>query len=485
MCVTPPERKTSSNPSRNASLAASSSSSSSRRLSRISAGGSARAAARAAEARVSCTYTLSSERAGVGRLVTSAPDAACATKSGGSVVPSPANASRGTEISESEISGGAGAGAARVASSTRSTQSGAHPLGATSARSTSASSARRSRVSPSRSARSDAETASCAAASKNAYAASASSFSSSSDARRSGWRANAASTACVVERSSWTRDASRSAMRAERGFWCGQFVRGNAFCRCRRKARVCLFRTVAARRRRERLKKSDGHRSHWPSCAKTVPALTTGDFRGTGGPARGPRARGERDAPFTTSGVMRLNGARQCGARACSTPFALDPVSRSVSSRSWKASQTRLSSAPTKGSPGRCPRAGARASCAASDVPTPGACTTSQSRSDGASDDAPSRRTASSSIVERGGDDAKSGEPSEFYRKRKTNKQPIATRRFVNCRVPRADASAKKKPSTPPARREARPPRPPPLASDRAARGIHIAPAVVSARRVS
>lgn len=274
-------------------------------------------------------------------------------------------------------------------------------------------------------------------------------------------------------------------MRAERGFWCGQFVRGNAFCRCRRKARVCLFRTVAARRRRERLKKSDGHRSHWPSCAKTVPALTTGDFRGTGGPARGPRARGERDAPFTTSGVMRLNGARQCGARACSTPFALDPVSRSVSSRSWKASQTRLSSAPTKGSPGRCPRAGARASCAASDVPTPGACTTSQSRSDGASDDAPSRRTASSSIVERGGDDAKSGEPSEFYRKRKTNKQPIATRRFVNCRVPRADASAKKKPSTPPARREARPPRPPPLASDRAARGIHIAPAVVSARRVS
>lgn len=270
-------------------------------------------------------------------------------------------------------------------------------------------------------------------------------------------------------------------MRAERGFLCGQFVRGNAFGRCRRKGRVCSFRTVAARRRRERLKKSDGHRSHWPSCAKTVPALTTGDFRGTGGPARGPRARGEKDAPFTTSGVMRLNGARQCGARACSTPFALDPVSRSVSSRSWKASQMRLSSAPTKGSPGRCPRAGARASCAASDVPTPGACTTSQSRSDGASDDAPSRRTASSSIVERGGDDAKSGEPSEFYRKRKTNKHdaselPRAARRRVR---------AEKKPSTPPARREARPPRPPPLASDRAARGIHIAPAVVSARRVS
>ena len=62
---------------------------------------------------------------------------------------------------------------------------------------------------------------------------------------------------------------------------------------------------------------------------------------------------------------MRLNGARQCGASACSTPFALDPVSRSVSSRSWKASQKRLSSAPTKGSPGRCPRVGARASCAA------------------------------------------------------------------------------------------------------------------------
>lgn len=159
--------------------------------------------------------------------------------------------------------------------------------------------------------------------------------------------------------------------------------------------------------------------SHWPSCAKTVPALTTGDFRGTGGPARGPRARGEKDAPFTTSGVMRLNGARQCGARACSTPFALDPVSRSVSSRSWKASQMRLSSAPTKGSPGRCPRAGARASCAASDVPTPGACTTSQSRSDGASDDAPSRRTASSSIVEREATTPKV-EPSEFYRKRKT-----------------------------------------------------------------
>jgi hypothetical protein len=117
-----------------------------------------------------------------------------------------------------------------------------------------------------------------------------------------------------------------------------------------------------------------------------------------------------------------LNGARQCGASACSTPFALDPVSRSVSSRSWKASQKRLSSAPTKGSPGRCPRVGARASCAAGDVPTPGACTTSQSWSDGASDDAPSRRTASSSIVERGGDDAKSGAHGpEFYRNPKTN----------------------------------------------------------------
>ena len=416
MCVTPrPSAQTSSNPSRNASLAASSSSS--RRLSRLyPIGGSARAAARAAEARVSCTYTLSSERAGVGRPVTSAPDAACATKSGGSVVPSPANASRGRRKSPPEISGGAGGRRARVASSTRSTQSGAHPLGATSARSTSASSARRSRVSPSRSARSDAETASCAAASKTRTPPRRRLF---PPAATPGGPGGAQTPQAPP---AWWREAAgratRLGLRCEPnggfGFWCGQFVRGNAFGRCRRGGRVCLFRTVAARRRRERLKKSDGHRSHWPSCAKTVPALTTGDFRGTGGPARGPRARGERDAPFTTSGVMRLNGARQCGARACSTPFALDPVSRSVSSRSWKASQMRLSSAPTKGSPGRCPRAGARASCAASDVPTPGACTTSQSRSDGASDDAPSRRTASSSIVERGGDDAKSGEPSVF-----------------------------------------------------------------------
>ena len=244
--------------------------------------------------------------------------------------------------------------------------------------------------------------------------------------------------------------------------------------------RVWAFATVAGRdgETPSKKKKSDGE-SHWPSCAKTVPALTTGDFRGTGGPARGPRARGEKDAPFTTSGVMRLNGARQCGASACSTPFALDPVSRSVSSRSWKASQMRLSSAPTKGSPGRCPRAGARASCAASDVPTPGACTTSQSRSDGASDDAPSRRTASSSIVEREATTPKV-EPSEFYRKRKTNNLTQTAARRARRRV-----RAEKKPSTPPARREARPPRPPPLASDRAARGIHIAPAVVSARRVS
>lgn len=133
-----------------------------------------------------------------------------------------------------------------------------------------------------------------------------------------------------------------------------------------------------------------------------------------------------------------MNGARQCGASACSTPFALDPVSRSVSSRSWKASQMRLSSAPTKGSPGRCPRAGARASCAASDVPTPGACTTSQSRSDGASDDAPSRRTASSSIVEREATTPKV-EPLNSI----ASEKPTTLRKLP--RAARADAFAPKK----------------------------------------
>ena len=144
-----------------------------------------------------------------------------------------------------------------------------------------------------------------------------------------------------------------------------------------------------------------------------------------------------------------MNGARQCGASACSTPFALDPVSRSVSSRSWKASQMRLSSAPTKGSPGRCPRAGARASCAASDVPTPGACTTSQSRSDGASDDAPSRRTASSSIVEREATTPKVESPlNSIASEKPTNNLDYRTQSELP-RAARRRVRAEKKPSTP------------------------------------
>ena len=70
------------------------------------------------------------------------------------------------------------------------------------------------------------------------------------------------------------------------------------------------------------------------------------------------------DVPLSTSGVIRLKGNKQCGARACSTPLARDPVSNSVSSRSWCASQKSFSSeAPTKGdAPCVSPRAGSRVS---------------------------------------------------------------------------------------------------------------------------
>ena len=45
-------------------------------------------------------------------------------------------------------------------------------------------------------------------------------------------------------------------------------------------------------------------------------------------------------APCTSSGVTRANGRRQCGASACSAPFACVPVvSTSVECKSWNVSQ--------------------------------------------------------------------------------------------------------------------------------------------------
>mmetsp|Transcript_1898 Transcript_1898/g.7204 ORF Transcript_1898/g.7204 Transcript_1898/m.7204 type:complete len:267 (-) Transcript_1898:103-903(-) len=217
------------------------------------------AAKRTSACRLSCTYTLSSDRVGALRFVASR-------------VVFTARASK--------ISGGARVSGelTRNECSVRLTQSGTlPPPGASNTRHRSKSCVRVSTPSRSWSARSSPNTARCAAASKNAYANSWSSFSRSKLERRVGWRWNARSTACVVDSNRRRRGASMS---------------------------------------------------------------------------------------LSTSGVIRLKGNKQCGARACSTPLARDPVSNSVSSRSWCASQKSFSSeAPTKGdAPCVSPRAGSRVS---------------------------------------------------------------------------------------------------------------------------
>lgn len=173
------------------------------------------------------------------------------------------------------------------------------------------------------------------------------------------------------------------------------------------------------------------------------------------------------NVPLTTSGVIRLKGNKQCGARACITPFALDPVSNSVRSRSWCASQKRLSSDSTKGEPPS-PRGGSRVSCAARDVPTPRAWTTAMLWSDGLSED-PTRATVSSSIVRGGrGASPKVAQLSCTF--------SITTRRsWYRKRREMFAASNDAKVS--------HDPRPTP--ADRSAREIHIAPGPVSARGVS
>ena len=151
-----------------------------------------RAAALAADARLSCTYTLSSHRAGTGFDVARL----CFLSS----------------AQLSKTSGGAKlSGVACNASSVLAAQSGAVSSGAQSTLHKSNSSVRISADSFKWSARSNPSTATLAAASKKAYATSeVSSESSRSEANRAGWRWNATSTACVVLRRRRKRGASMS-----------------------------------------------------------------------------------------------------------------------------------------------------------------------------------------------------------------------------------------------------------------------------------